>query len=87
VRLGLGLVAALLGADGQDLVQVRQRLQAIGRPQLGPPDVDVVLIARLLAAGLSRGAEDALMHLHRVGGVGGVPDGNQVTSDHLQRSR
>ena len=82
VRLGVGLVAALLGADGQDLVQVRQRLQTIGRPELGPPDVDVVIVALLLAAGLGRGAEDALMHLHGVGCVGRVPDGDEVTSGH-----
>ncbi len=62
-----------------------QRLEAIGRLELGPPDVDVVLVASPRAARLGRGAKNALVRLDGVGCVGGVPDGDEVAGAHRLR--
>lgn len=74
----LHLVVHELVADGERIGAMRHRLLAVRRLHLAPPDVDVVVVRGAFGEAAAAVAEDAEVLVHRVAGVGRVPDGDEV---------
>jgi hypothetical protein len=69
--------------DRHDLVVVRQlRRLAVRGPELGPPDVDVLVVRVAGGVAVRPVEQDADVLVERVGRVGRVPDGEKMATGH-----
>lgn len=82
-----GLVLKKL-VEFDDLLQVRQRLLPVGRADLSPPDVDILVLqfSRFLATAAVE--QELQMCLQRVGSARRIPDSEEMEGrGHRERVR